>query len=337
MKKVLFFVLIVAVVAAFAINIAAVETDAPSFVVDTVTCKPGDTVKINVSVKNNPGIVSARLVVTYDSPLSLEAVEYGSELGGSAQIPAAMTSPFVLNWISPFAELKKDVTFATLTFSVPSGTKNGKYYVEIGYNPEDVFNAGEANVAFGKTDGVINVNGGTETTTSQTTSAETTSNAVSTTIISTTETTSSASTATTAETTSAATSSATETTSTETTSSQVATQTTASEKSTSGTTAWLPPIGTTPSGESETSASPVETTSERSTASETSSDAESTPGISSEIPETTDGHSATSYVESTEKAANDDAAALKKIIIPIAITAIAVAILAVVLLTVKKK
>lgn len=57
--------------------LAAEETGAPEITVENVTAQPGDTVKVAVRVKNNPGILSAKLTLSYGDDLTLQGAENG--------------------------------------------------------------------------------------------------------------------------------------------------------------------------------------------------------------------------------------------------------------------
>ena len=51
---------------------AAEETNIPEFSVESVSAKPGSTINVSISVKNNPGILGAVLTLSYEKELTLK-------------------------------------------------------------------------------------------------------------------------------------------------------------------------------------------------------------------------------------------------------------------------
>lgn len=129
----------------------------PAFQVSGVSAQPGETVQITISLVNNPGIASAKLDLSFPEELTLESVAYGGELGGMTMDPQSLTSPVSLNWISPLAELSADVVYATLTFAVSKEAAAGRYPVTVSYDPNNVFNMAEENVAFAVIEGGVTI------------------------------------------------------------------------------------------------------------------------------------------------------------------------------------
>ncbi len=157
MKKIISVLL--ALLVCFSLPISSFAAGEPTFEVSSASAKVGDTVNVNITIKNNPGIASAKLAVTFDGQLKLEKIDYGKKLSGGAE-PQKLISPVTLNWISYTSELKDDAVFATLTFTVLKDAKEGEHKIELSYNPEDVYNKAEKNVNFKTVAGVITVSGG---------------------------------------------------------------------------------------------------------------------------------------------------------------------------------
>ncbi|MBO5042589.1 MAG: Ig-like domain-containing protein [Clostridia bacterium] len=120
---------------------------------------PGETVKVTVSLENNPGIASAILNVSFDqSLLTLLSVEYNTAMGGQTVPPQSMNSSVTLYWVSPFADMSEDCVFATLTFKVSENAKAGdSTKLNITYEPDNVYNLAEENVALNITPGEVTV------------------------------------------------------------------------------------------------------------------------------------------------------------------------------------
>ncbi|MBO4734141.1 MAG: hypothetical protein J5662_06650, partial [Clostridia bacterium] len=134
----------------------------PEIEVESKTAKAGETVDVKISLKNNPGISSMKLVVTYGSGLTLKSPvvydicpEDDPEMPQTMQ-PESFESPVTLNWISALEEKTGDVVYATLTFEVAADAE-GDQDITIFYNPKDIFNAREENVGFAVTNGKITV------------------------------------------------------------------------------------------------------------------------------------------------------------------------------------
>ncbi len=144
------------------VRIAGTEDvdDTAAFAVETVEAQRGDTVEVNVRVKNSPGITSTKLWVTFDNALTLESVVYGTEISGSFVQPQRMTSPVILNWANGLEDYSGDYLFATLTFSVAQDASEGVHTVSVSYDPDDVYNVEEDNVDFAVISGGVKISVG---------------------------------------------------------------------------------------------------------------------------------------------------------------------------------
>ncbi|MBO4733316.1 MAG: hypothetical protein J5662_02445, partial [Clostridia bacterium] len=134
----------------------------PEIAVESKTMCAGNTVDVKISLKNNPGISSMKLVVTYGSGLTLKSPvvydicdENNPDMPFAMQ-PASFESPVTLNWVSPLAEKTGDTVYATLTFEIAADAE-GDQDITVFYNPKDVFNANEESVAFAVTNGKVTV------------------------------------------------------------------------------------------------------------------------------------------------------------------------------------
>lgn len=138
----------------------AVEATKMTVQVESVTGKPGDTIKVKVDLKNNPGIASLKFNVSYDSVLTLENVELGSEFA-YATTPTPYKNPQTISMISPTAEVTTDGTVATLTFVVSEEAQDGyKANISLSYDPEDVFDGEFNNIDVNMVDGTVTVSKG---------------------------------------------------------------------------------------------------------------------------------------------------------------------------------
>ena len=154
MKKIVSFLLVMAIT----LLIIPVNAEAePAFVVEQVTAAPGETVDVTISVKNNPGIASIKLAVTFDDALTLNSVTYNNAIGGMFMQPQQMTSPATLNWFNGTANTNGDWVFATLSFTVSADAQEGECPIEITYQPNNIYNIAEENLAFGIENGAVKV------------------------------------------------------------------------------------------------------------------------------------------------------------------------------------
>ena len=134
------------------------NSDEPTFIVSSSTAKSGETATVTIALKNNPGIASIGLSVTYDKALMLKDVIYNTQIGGEFfDKPSVELNPVKLIWLSPFENKYEDWVFATLDFYVSNDTTEGKYKISISYDPEDVFDIKERNITTQTIDGYISV------------------------------------------------------------------------------------------------------------------------------------------------------------------------------------
>ncbi len=130
----------------------------PSFVLGSGDAKKGDkNVPVTVFIKNNPGIASVGLTVSYDEALTLKNIVYNDQIGGTYMLPPAMNNPAKLVWISPFADVTEDCVLATLYFDVDENAAPGHHQIAAVYDEDDVFDSEMDNVSFAVVNGAINV------------------------------------------------------------------------------------------------------------------------------------------------------------------------------------
>ena len=166
MKKTLS--LLFAVVLVFSLVLGAASTaeaaGEPTFRVSSAVGEVGQTVSVTISLENNPGISSIRMLVSYDPALILRNIGYNNAMGGQSYPPETMSSPATLIWLSPFANYSGDGVFATLTFEVTSAAANlNQAGITLTYDPEDVYNMAENNIAFNVINGTVTIPGNAPT------------------------------------------------------------------------------------------------------------------------------------------------------------------------------
>ncbi len=135
-----------------------IPADAPQIVVEKKKATAGDTVTVNISLKNNPGLASMKLKVNYGSVLTLTGVTYNTAMGGQFQQPQKLTSPVTLNWFNGLADSEGDGVFATLTFTVDAQAQGGEIAdITVTYMPDDVYDITETNLPFLVVNGNVEV------------------------------------------------------------------------------------------------------------------------------------------------------------------------------------
>ncbi len=137
-----------------------VDTDS-TIIIETEKAQAGDEVMVDITLENNPGITSMKLVVDYDEDmLELVGVTFNKEFGEmtSAFETADANSVLILNWVDGTKDFDTaDMTYATLKFKVKDTATEGDLSITASYDPEDVFNMNQQNVAFDITEGKVEV------------------------------------------------------------------------------------------------------------------------------------------------------------------------------------
>ena len=121
----------------------------PTFVASETKAVAGDqNVAVTISLKNNPGVASIILTLTYDNTyLDFTEIKYNLKIDGQTVYPQELQSPTTLYWINGFADTTGDWILATLYFNISEDAK-GEYEIQISYNPDNVYNIAEENLEF---------------------------------------------------------------------------------------------------------------------------------------------------------------------------------------------
>ena len=153
-------VMIFAMVPAVTAQAEETQAELGRIVIDSYNPVPGETITVNVRLENNPGIASMRIELIYDNAVfKLTGLEYNSAMGGETNPPSDLSnyqSPFVLYWNNGGLDTNytKDGVFATLTFQVSEEAVKGRSYtITAVYDPDEIYNGQDENVAFEVTEG----------------------------------------------------------------------------------------------------------------------------------------------------------------------------------------
>lgn len=138
-----------------------IDENAPQIVISSGRAVLGNTINVTVSIKNNPGIASAKLKVAYNSDVfTLTNVTDGGILGTSVHKPQ-MASPYTLSWVNDTATVNftADGTLATLTFAVDENAQTGNYPITVSYSYDDydIYNVDVEPINFATVNGNIEV------------------------------------------------------------------------------------------------------------------------------------------------------------------------------------
>lgn len=149
MKKLIAILLsVIVVLTGFVIIVSAAM---PEIKVSSVQVKPGDVVKLSVTLENNPGINTFSLGFDYDElKLRLMNVTVNEDLGGQfIYVEKAV-------WLND-SDINYNGEILTLEFKVLHTAKNGETEVKATYAPGDIANYDEKNVNFRSVGGTITI------------------------------------------------------------------------------------------------------------------------------------------------------------------------------------
>ncbi len=147
-KKVLSLLLILLMVMTFLPSAgitALADTDSPKITVASVTTTPGSTFNVDISIKDNPGILGAVFTLSYDERLTLTNAVSGDAFSALAMTkPGRYQSPCQFTWDG--LELSesdiKDGVFLTLTFEASESIENeATCDISLSYDDGDIVDA----------------------------------------------------------------------------------------------------------------------------------------------------------------------------------------------------
>ncbi len=129
---------------------------------------------VAIDISENPGIISAKLDVNYNSDiLELVKVEAGELKNDSVETEDGIlanysfsenysANPYTINWVDALATENNTTngTFAILTFKVKDGVAAGETEISISFDEENVFDKDLNNVAFATENATITIKDG---------------------------------------------------------------------------------------------------------------------------------------------------------------------------------
>lgn len=131
----------------------------PTIMVVNMTAAPGQSIKIPVTIVNNPGVAGAKITMIYDPALTLKDSESGEAFSFLDYTqPGKYMSPCNFTWDSEKGMAEDDGNILWLTFEIPADAPIGKTYaVNCVCKKGDTYDENLNDVAFEVISGMITV------------------------------------------------------------------------------------------------------------------------------------------------------------------------------------
>ena len=131
----------------------------PTILINNISAKAGDTVKISVMIQNNPGINGATIKILFDSNLILKKAKNGDALNSLKYTePGEYENPSVFLWDGIDQNTKENGEMLVLTFKISDKAKSGdKLGVSVSYTEGSIYDKDLKNVDFDVVGGSITI------------------------------------------------------------------------------------------------------------------------------------------------------------------------------------
>lgn len=135
------------------------DPDEPQFVVSSERAFPGKTVKVTVSILNNPGIVAAMLEISYSDKLSLVSATDSGLLNDYMFDKELASNPYKISWSDGDTSVNntENGVIATLEFLVAEDCEPSELPVRISCDFDNTCNVDLDSVSFRTVDGCVTV------------------------------------------------------------------------------------------------------------------------------------------------------------------------------------
>lgn len=160
MKKIIALVLAMTMLFAVSATMNVFAADEPTFTVNSVSGKPGDTVEVVISVENNPGIIGAQLYISYDSNvLELTAKPTpGDDFSDMSYAKYLTDNPYNMLWDGSLdGNNTANGTYATLVFRIKDTASVGTTALTIWYDEGTVYDEDWTDIEFAVVNGSVTV------------------------------------------------------------------------------------------------------------------------------------------------------------------------------------
>lgn len=142
----------------FSVTVEKAATNTPQYQITSAVGTAGSTVEIYISIQNNPGIISLRNTVSYDTEaLELLKVEDCKLLAGYTVPSSTISSPYTLRWADSLATENNTANgrIVKLTFQIKETAAEGFYNIAV--TPVEARTVDGAKIAFDAASSTIQV------------------------------------------------------------------------------------------------------------------------------------------------------------------------------------
>lgn len=135
----------------------AVDNLSPKFIVSDEKGEVGETVAVQISLQNNPGITALQLIVDYsEDNLELVSVQDEGLFNDAISSSKITTYPFKISWYSQNSlDETESGVLATLNFKIKDNAESSE--VKLTYDENNVFDSNFDNIYFDVKSGVVEV------------------------------------------------------------------------------------------------------------------------------------------------------------------------------------
>ena len=141
-------------------DVLVVESNTlPTIQVDDANVRPNQTFTVAVRLQNNPGILSAKLAVNYDTS-KLELVSYEQQDFVGVTYELTENGSLIVKWLDVgTSNITTDGVFVWLTFKASGNVSADETLVSVDYLAADVFDSEFENVLFNVENGTVTIVG----------------------------------------------------------------------------------------------------------------------------------------------------------------------------------
>lgn len=144
------------------VTLIAIWKDAinPVIEVGSLSGKQGTSISVPIRIIDNPGIIAARLKITYNTDaLTLTDVTDCGILGECKFSESLSADPYIVSWSNGTAQTDYTISgeLIYLTFRISEDADLGDVQINVSYDSEDIFNKEFENISFAVKQGTITV------------------------------------------------------------------------------------------------------------------------------------------------------------------------------------
>ena len=138
-----------------------ISENAPLIEAGSASAGKGKIVKVNVDIKNNPGITNFLFSLEFDTEI-MTLTGYSEKDFSNLLNSYTFDSPYVVSWTNPLANITTSGTAVELTFEIKGDAPDGTYPIKVSYDEDNIYKLGDKpgdteNVYFETINGEITV------------------------------------------------------------------------------------------------------------------------------------------------------------------------------------